>query len=91
MAGIYSGVLQGMMDAFGSIVSNNLNNVMKIFSILSIVLNIPTIIFSAYGMNLNLHGMPLSGSVWGFAIVWGIAVILSALAWIYFRKARLFR
>ena len=91
MAGIYSGVLQGMMDAFGSIVSNNLNNVMKIFSILSIVLSIPTIIFSAYGMNLNLKGMPLSHTVWGFAIVCLIALVLSVVAWIYFRKARLFR
>jgi magnesium transporter len=91
MAGIYSGVLQGMMDAFGSIVSNNLNNVMRIFSILSIVLSIPTIIFSAYGMNLNLRGMPLSHSVWGFLIICVFSIIIAVIAWFWLSKSKLFR
>lgn len=91
MAGIYSGVLQGMMDAFGSIVSNNLNNVMRIFSILSIVLSIPTIIFSAYGMNLNLNGMPLSHTVWGFLIICVFSIIIAVVAWFWLSKSKLFR
>ena len=51
MANIYSGILANMMDAFASVISNNLNDVMKILSVITIVMSIPTIIFSAYGMN----------------------------------------
>ena len=53
-----------MMDAFASVISNNLNDVMKILSVITIVMSIPTIIFSAYGMNLNAAGMPFSGTQW---------------------------
>lgn len=53
MANIYSGVLANMTDAFASIVSNNLNNVMRIFTIISITLSIPTLIFSMYGHELR--------------------------------------
>ena len=61
MANIYSGVLANMTDAFASIVSNNLNNVMRIFTIISITLSIPTLIFSMYGMNFQegMLGMPV--------------------------------
>ncbi len=45
-----------MMDAFASVISNNLNDVMKILSVITIVMSIPTIIFSAYGMNLAPSG-----------------------------------
>ena len=65
MANIYSGILRSMMDAFASVISNNLNDVMKILSVITIVMSIPTIIFSAYGMNLNAAGMPFSGTQWG--------------------------
>lgn len=91
MASIYSGVLSGMMDAFGSIVSNNVSNVMRIFTIISIVISIPTLIFSAYGMNLNLNGMPFSGTAWGFLVVSVIALAIAGIsAWILTRS-RLFR
>ena len=66
MANIYSGILQSMMDAFASVISNNLNDVMKILSVITIVMSIPTIIFSAYGMNLSPSGMPFSADKWGF-------------------------
>ena len=46
MANIYSGILSGMMDAFASVISNNLNVVMKVFSIITAVLSVPTMIFS---------------------------------------------
>ena len=69
MANIYSGILQSMMDAFASVISNNLNDVMKILSVITIVMSIPTIIFSAYGMNLAPSGMPFSSTIWGFLIV----------------------
>ena len=80
MANIYSGVLANMTDAFASIVSNNLNNVMRIFTIISITLSIPTLIFSMYGMNFQegMLGMPLTDKPWGFAVIIGISLVLSA-------------
>ncbi|MFP3091165.1 magnesium transporter CorA family protein [Treponema sp. TIM-1] len=69
MAKIYSSILTGTMDAFASVISNNLNIVMKRLTIVSIVLMIPTLITSFYGMNVNL---PFQGSI---AAVWGIVVV----------------
>ncbi len=57
MCNIYSGILSGMMDAFASIISNNLNIVMKVLTSLTIVMAIPNIVFSFYGMNVS--GLPL--------------------------------
>jgi len=54
MASIYSTIMNGMMDAFSSVISNNLNIVMKFLTSVTIVLSIPTIVFSFYGMNVNL-------------------------------------
>ena len=67
MADIYSNISSGTMDAFASIISNNLNIVMKFLAGITIVLSIPTMIFSFFGMNVPL---PLERSVWGyFAII----------------------
>lgn len=57
MANIYSNVLSGTMDTFASIISNNLNIVMKTLTIITILMEIPTIIFSYYGMNVS--GLPV--------------------------------
>lgn len=54
MADIYSNILSGTMDAFASIISNNLNIVMKFLAIITIVMAVPTIITSFYGMNVQL-------------------------------------
>ncbi|MDR1898550.1 MAG: magnesium transporter CorA family protein [Treponema sp.] len=54
MANIYSSILTGTMDAFASVISNNLNIVMKRLTIVSIVLMIPTLIYSFFGMNVAL-------------------------------------
>ncbi len=91
MANIYSGILSGMMDAFASVISNNLNIVMKTLAVITIVLSIPTIIFSAYGMNTNIAGMPFADSSWGFLIVVVISVVVSALALIIFTKSKTFK
>ncbi len=79
MANIYSGVLANMTDAFASIVSNNLNNVMRIFTIISITLSIPTLIFSMYGMNFDggMMGMPFTDKPWGFMLIIVISMVLS--------------
>jgi len=75
MSNIYSGILSGMMDAFASVISNNLNIVMKFLAVMTIVLSVPAIIFGAYGMNVNTAGMPLSSSPYGF-----LAIVIASLA-----------
>lgn len=79
-----------MMDAFASVISNNLNDVMKILSVITIVMSIPTIIFSAYGMNLSAAGMPFSKTPWGFLIVILISIALSVIAAIVLSKKKYF-
>jgi len=70
MADIYSNILSGTMDAYASVISNNLNIVMKVLAIITIVMSIPTMIFSAYGMNLKSVGMPFADN----PIFWGMNV-----------------
>jgi len=54
MANIYSNILSGMMDAFASIINNNMNRIMKILASVTIILSIPTMIASFFGMNVPL-------------------------------------
>ena len=90
MANIYSGILSGTMDAFASVISNNLNIVMKFLATVTIVLSIPTMIASFYGMNVNSHGMPFADSPYGFAIVLGMTLLLSLFVAYIFNKKDLF-
>ncbi len=82
MAKIYSEILQSLSDTFSSVISNNLNVAMKVLAMITLVMSIPTMIFSAYGMNLNLASMPFATHPFGFPIVIGIAAA-SALAAIF--------
>ncbi len=90
MANVYSGILSGMTEAFASIVSNNLNIVMKFLATVTIVMSIPTMIFSAYGMNVNLKGMPFASHPEGFAIVIILSLLLSLIVAFIFSKKNLF-
>lgn len=72
MVGIASNILSSMMDAFASIISNNLNVVMKFLASITIVLSIPTIVTSYFGMNVDL---PLQGN--DFAFLWIIVIFLA--------------
>jgi len=90
MAGIYSGILSGTMDAYASIIANNQNSIMKTLALITIVLSIPIMIFSAYGMNVDLDGMPLANSVWGFAILIGISFIVAAIVVLIFIRKKWF-
>jgi magnesium transporter len=74
MANIYSSILTGTMDAFASIISNNLNIVMKFLTSVTIVMAIPTMISSFFGMNVDL---PLTGH-YSFWIIVVMAVVMSA-------------
>lgn len=87
MAQIQTDVLAGMMDAFASVISNNLNIVMKFLASITIVMAIPTMVASFFGMNVKV---PWEGMEYGFPIVCGISVILTiAATWMLWKK-RLF-
>lgn len=88
MANIYSGILSGMMDAFASVISNNLNIVMKFLATVTIVMAIPTMIFSAYGMNLSW--LPFAQSPWGFFAVIAMSLVISMIVAVIFSKKDLF-
>ena len=62
MANIYSSIISGMMDAFASVISNNLNVIMKVLTSITILLTIPNIFFSFYGM--NVANLPLDQFWW---------------------------
>lgn len=87
MANIYSNILSGMMDAFASVISNNLNVVMKILTSITIILMIPTLISSIYGMNVEV---PFGHSSHAFFIVTGISFIFSLLSVLIFIKKKWF-
>ena len=90
MAHVYTGILNSMMDTFSSVISNNVNGVMKFLTTITIVMAIPTMVFSAYGMNLNLNGIPFSGSHDGFLIVILISLALSLVVALICSKKDLF-
>ncbi len=75
MANIYSSIISGMMDAFASVISNNLNVIMKVLTSITILLTIPNIIFGFYGM--NVAGLP-AAQFWWFPLVVAGAVVLVA-------------
>jgi magnesium transporter len=79
MANIYSSILTGTMDAFASVISNNLNIVMKRLTIVSIVLMIPTLIYSFFGMNVSLPLQDLPAAGWGITAASLLASILGAI------------
>ncbi len=82
MANIYSSIISGMMDAFASVISNNLNVIMKVLTSITILLTIPNIVFGFYGM--NVAGLPLDQFFWFPLVV--AAVIILAVAVILKKK-----
>ena len=76
MSKIYSDILNGTMDAYASIISNNLNGVMKFLTSITIVLAIPTMVSSFWGMNV---GLPFEHSPYGFVMMVLISVTLTLL------------
>ncbi|RUT77793.1 magnesium transporter CorA family protein [Ancylomarina longa] len=87
MAKIYSDIQSGMMDAFASVISNNLNVVMKQLTLISIILMIPTLIASVFGMNVpNM----LEDSLWAMPLIITASLILSIMGVLLFRKRQWF-
>ena len=83
---IYSNILESTMDTYQSIINNNMNTVMRTLTSVTIIMMIPTLITSMFGMNL-VNGM--ESKPWGFVIAIIVSVAISAIAWGIFRRKRL--
>ena len=84
MVEMYSQILSRLADTFSSIISNDQNMVMKFLAAMTIIIAIPTVISSFFGMNVPV---PMSENTLGFAIVIVIALIASAIsAYVFWRK-----
>lgn len=84
MGTIYRDILNGTMDAYASVISNNLNIVMKLLASVTIVLSVPTIVASLWGMNVG--GIPFATHPFGFAIMLVISLIISIGAYMILKK-----
>lgn len=88
MCNIYSNVLSATMEAFGSLISNNLNIVMKILTSITLVISIPTLLASLWGMNVG--GIPLANNPYGFWLMCGVALAMSLIAIVALMRRRMF-
>ena len=87
MANIYRDILNGTMDAYASIISNNLNGVMKTLTAITIVLAVPTMISSFWGMNVKL---PFENNPFGFVIMIILAVVTTLIVTWWLKKRDMF-
>ena len=90
MCSIYREIMNGTMDAYGTIISNNVNDIMKFLTALTLVISVPTLVASLFGMNLG--GIPWNNdhSPWGFAVVCGISIVLAVISGIFLAKKKMF-
>ena len=85
-ASIYSNILESTMDTYQSIINNNMNTVMRTLTSVTIIMMIPTLITSMFGMNL-VNGM--EEKPWGFIIAIILSIAVSGCCWWFFRHKRL--
>ena len=83
---IYSDILESTMDTYQSIINNNMNNVMRTLTSVTIIMMFPTLIASLFGMNL-INGM--EEKFWGFPLALVISLFVSVACWWFFRHKRL--
>ena len=83
MSKIYKDILDSTMDAYSSIISNNLNEVMKLLTSITIIISIPTLIASLWGMNVEV---PFEIEKYGFWILCGIAFVVTAVTIVLLNK-----
>ena len=87
MVDMHRTILESMMDGFASVINNNVNQVMKFLAAITIILSIPTMLASFWGMNV---GLPFSNNEWGFEYVITISTVLTILVILFFRKKKMF-
>ena len=83
---IYSNILESTMDTYQSIINNNMNTIMRTLTSVTIILMLPTLVASFFGMNL-VNGM--ESSPFGFIVAIIISVVISVASWFIFRHKRL--
>ena len=83
MSKIYSDILSGVMDDYSSIISNNLNGVMKILTAITIIISVPTMISSFWGMNVKV---PMQDNPWGFAIILIASILIGIIVTIILKR-----
>ena len=83
---IYSNILESTMDTYQSIINNNMNTIMRTLTSVTIILMLPTLVASFFGMNL-INGMESNPA--GFIIAIVISVLISVLSLLIFRHKRL--
>ena len=83
---IYSDILESTMDTYSSIINNNMNNVMRTLTVVTIIMMFPTLVAGLFGMNL-INGMENSSI--GFIVALIISIGGSALTWLFLRYKRL--
>ncbi|MCP3740421.1 magnesium transporter CorA family protein [Rossellomorea sp. BNER] len=87
MAETHTTILSGMMDAFASVISNNVNIVMKFLTSITIIMALPTMVASFYGMNVPI---PFQDYPYSFFVAITISFILSSVTAVVFWKKRFF-
>jgi magnesium transporter len=87
MANIYSNILSGTMDAYASVISNNLNIVMKSLTSVTIILAIPTMVASFFGMNVDV---PFENNPHAFAIIFLMTMFFSVILALTMVKKQMF-
>lgn len=87
MANIYTNILSSTLDAFASIINNNMNNVLKRLTSITIILSLPALVTGIYGMNVPI---PFSDSHYAFYIPLVLSVAISILISMYFMKKKWF-
>lgn len=87
MANVYTTILNGTMEAYASIISNNLNVVIQRWTLVTIILMVPTLVASLYGMNVDL---PFEKNENAFAYILVFSIVISLLLAMWFRQKRLF-
>lgn len=86
MCTIYRDILSGTMDAYASVISNNQNLIMKVLAIITLILSIPTLVASFFGMNTWLPG---KDKWWGFAAAIGLSVVMVVIICFALKKKKL--
>ncbi|MBN8854682.1 MAG: magnesium transporter CorA [Sphingobacteriales bacterium 50-39] len=87
MANIYTNILSSTLDAFASIINNNMNNVLKRLTSITIILSLPALVTSIYGMNVDIPGSKAPNA---FYIVMLVSIGISIIISWYFMKKKWF-
>lgn len=90
MTMIYRDIINGTRELMSSVLDNRLNNVMKILTVITLVMGIPTLISGIYGMNVSGKWMPLSSTPYGFEIICLIILVICIVTMVIMKKKKLF-